>query len=97
MDVANLAKEVAHLPSHDVMVEFLQDAKADMRKDVNMIERRCAHDIAIHNDLLLEMRTQLLELARHHATAEQKLSIALKFVDWFTEVKLKGSTFDRPV
>ena len=48
-----------------------------------------AHDFKVHATYLSDLRQQLSEQhssASHHA---DKLAVALKFIDWFTETKLQ--------
>lgn len=58
---------------------------------------RAAADAKIQAAYVADVRAQLLEVARQHGGLERKIGVALKFIDWFTDVKLKGGSFDHPL
>ena len=47
-----------------------------------------AHDFKVHASYLAELRQQLQGQHQSHVQQSEKLAVALKFIDWFTESKL---------
>lgn len=48
-----------------------------------------AHDFKVHATYLADLKQQLTELQQNANHDSDKLDVALKFIDWFTETKLQ--------
>lgn len=59
-----------------------------IQADMSRYEQKLQHDKKIQNAYVSELKQQIHELQEANVNVEQKLSVALKFVDWFTESRL---------
>jgi hypothetical protein len=84
-------------PSMDVLQEQFAERDRLVEKVLQKNLDRTAADAKIQAAYVADVRAQLLEVARQHGALDRKIGVALKFIDWFTDVKLKGGSFDRPL
>ncbi len=95
-DAARLAAEgrdVAHQMQRKVeqaTIDALVFSNADeVEQIVRAYESKTAHESKVQAAYLADVRQQLDDMQRYQNAVDAKLQVALKFVDWFTDAKLK--------
>ena len=61
----------------------------EVEKIVRSYEAKSAHESKVQAAYLSDVRMQLEEMQTYQNALDQKLQMALKFIDWFTDVKMK--------
>lgn len=87
--------EMRARPSLATIQEKLEERDRALSRVLHLAGEKAAEETKVQAAYIAELRAQLLDFTRHQAGIEKKVSIALRFMDWFIDVKCKGSTFDR--
>ena len=101
MDVTDRMKQVTtlvnHLKSeHDRIGETISlrisavklETKKSCDRQIREYHQQNIHDFKVHAAIIADIREQIVELNEHYIQQTEKLNVALKFIDWFTESKL---------
>lgn len=65
------------------------DNSDEIERMVRSYESRSAHESKVQSAYLSDVRLQLEQVQSYQNQVDQKLQMALKFIDWFTDVKMK--------
>ena len=52
---------------------------------------KAEHEAKVQAAYLEDLRQQILALKQYQTAVDKKVGVALRFVDWFADVKLKGN------
>ena len=64
------------------------ETKKACDRQIREYHQQNIHDFKVHAAIIADIREQIAELNEHYAQQTEKLNVALKFIDWFTESKL---------
>jgi len=81
--------QVGHKADQSSIDRIVFDNSDEIEKIVRSYESKSAHDSKVQAAYLSDVRLQLEEMQSYQNQVDQKLQMALKFIDWFTDVKMK--------
>ena len=85
----SLREEVVRKVDQRALDELVFSNSDEVEQLVRNYEARAAHESKVQSAYLSDVRAQLEDLQRYQTAVDQKVQMALKFVDWFTDVKMK--------
>jgi len=81
--------QVGHKADQSSIDRIVFDNSDEIEKIVRSYESKSAHDSKVQAAYLSDVRLQIEEMQSYQNQVDQKLQMALKFIDWFTDVKMK--------
>ena len=81
--------QVGHKADQSSIDRIVFDNSDEIEKIVRSYESKSAHDSKVQSAYLSDVRLQIEEMQSYQNQVDQKLQMALKFIDWFTDVKMK--------
>ena len=81
--------QVSHKADQSSIDRIVFDNSDEIEKIVRSYESKSAHDSKVQAAYLSDVRLQIEEMQNYQNQVDQKLQMALKFIDWFTDVKMK--------
>jgi len=85
----SLSDELSHKASQSSIDRIVFDNSDEIERIVRSYESKSAHESKVQAAYLSDVRLQLEEMQNYQNQVDQKLQMALKFIDWFTDVKMK--------
>lgn len=85
-------EQLATKATKEFVAARMDEKSVSFESWVKHSSEKLSADSKIQAAYIAEVRSQVTELRRYHNTMEKKIGVALKFIDWFTDVKLKGAT-----
>lgn len=87
--VRGLAEDLGRKSDRSEIDSIVFENSDEVEKIVRNYESKSAHEAKVQAAYLSDVRLQLEEMQAYQNQTDQKLQMALKFIDWFTDVKMK--------
>ena len=84
-----LAEQLVRKVDQHTIDELVLSNSDEVEQLVRSYESKAAHEAKVQAAYLSDVRLQLEDLQRYQTAVDAKLQMALRFIDWFTDVKMK--------
>ena len=82
-------------PAEEVLAQRFEERERALDQVLKQYAEKTSADAKVHGAYTADLRAQVLEVAKHYGVLDKKVGVLMRFLDWFTDVKLKGAAFDR--